>query len=47
MTRPPMAGEMTVTAPNVRTLPASARAEFFDDGHLLERERALKVLAAV
>jgi hypothetical protein len=46
MTSPPSAGAMTVTAPSGRTLPP-ARAEFFDDGHLLEREGALKVLAAV
>ena len=47
MTSPPSAGAMTVTAPSGLTLAASARAEFFDDGHLLEREGALKELAAV
>ena len=38
---------MTVAAPRPRTLRASCRAEFFDDGHLLQGERALEVLPAV
>ena len=38
---------MTVTAPNVADFADQRAPKFFDDGHLLERERALKVLAAV
>ena len=38
---------MTVTAPSGSDFAGERRAEFFDDGHLLEREGALKKLAAV
>ena len=47
MTSPPIAGATTVTAPSGFNFRRERRAEFFDDGHLLERERALKKLAAV
>ena len=47
MTSPPIAGETTVTAPSGFNFRRQRRAEFFDDGHLLECERALKKLPAV
>ena len=42
-----MAGATTVTAPSDLDLGRQRRAEFFDDGHLLEGQRALKKLPAV
>ena len=42
-----MAGETTVTAPSGFTWRANSRAELLDDWHLLQGQRALKVLAAV
>ncbi len=47
MTSPPIAGDTTVTAPKRFDLGCQRRAEFFDDRHLLQRERALEELAAV
>ena len=47
MTSPPIAGETTVTAPSGFNFRRQRRAEFFHDGHLLEREGALEKLPAV
>jgi hypothetical protein len=47
MTSPPIAGATHRDRAERLHLGGERRAEFFHDGHLLQRERALKKLAAV